>query len=80
MEIGKPLPSWYLAPIFGESIPKPDDFKGKPLLILFFYLGCPGCVGRAIPFANRVVVFLSPFSSNFGKDTFESLLINCRSG
>jgi len=21
---------------------------------LFFYLGCPGCVGRAIPFANKM--------------------------
>ncbi|HEY0897397.1 MAG TPA: hypothetical protein VGE15_12645, partial [Sphingobacteriaceae bacterium] len=25
-----------------------------PLLILFFYLGCPGCIGRAIPFANQM--------------------------
>ena len=33
-----------------------EDYKGKPLLILFFNLGCPGCKGRALPFANRIVV------------------------
>ena len=54
-EIGKPLPEWSLESIYGEEVPKIADFKGKPLLILFFYLGCTGCKGRAIPFANRVV-------------------------
>lgn len=56
MEIGKPLPDWSLAGIFSDEVPLKDDFIGKPLLILFFYMGCPGCLGRAIPFANRVVV------------------------
>ncbi len=55
MEIGSPLPNWYLEPVFGEKIPAKEDFEGKPLLILIFSLGCPGCLGRAIPFANRVV-------------------------
>ena len=54
-EIGKPLPEWSLETIFGDEVLTVADFKGKPLLILFFYLGCPGCKGRAIPFANRVV-------------------------
>jgi len=49
------LPAWSLLPIGDELIPKIEDFYGKPLLILFFYLGCPGCKGRAIPFANRIV-------------------------
>ena len=38
-----------------EILPKIDNFLGKPLLILFFSLGCPGCMGRAVPYANRVV-------------------------
>ena len=53
--IGKRLPEWSLQTIFGDEVPILDDLKGKPLLILFFYLGCPGCKGRAIPFANRLV-------------------------
>lgn len=56
MEIGKPLPHWSLAGIFNDRVPSKDEFKGKPLLILFFHLGCPGCLGRAIPYANSVVV------------------------
>jgi peroxiredoxin len=46
---------WHLESLNDEEVPKPTDFKGKPLLILFFYLGCPGCTGRAIPFANKMV-------------------------
>lgn len=45
---------WHLESIGQEDLPHYDSFKGKPLLILFFYLGCPGCVGRAIPFANKM--------------------------
>lgn len=45
---------WYLESIDGRIVPDYDAFKGKPLLILFFYLGCPGCIGRAIPFANKM--------------------------
>ncbi|MEM9142379.1 MAG: TlpA disulfide reductase family protein [Bacteroidota bacterium] len=55
MELNQPLPNWDLLPIFGESVPDPDEFKGKPLLLLFFNLGCPGCKGRALPYANRMV-------------------------
>lgn len=55
IELGRPLPEWSLEPIFGEAAPKVEAYKGKPLLILFFSLGCPGCVGRAVPFANRMV-------------------------
>lgn len=54
-EVGKYLPEWSLETIFGDNTPILSDYKGKPLLILFFYLGCPGCKGRAIPYANRIV-------------------------
>ncbi len=55
VEIGKELPKWSLETIFGEDVPSPDSYKGKPLLILIFSLGCPGCLGRAVPYANRMV-------------------------
>lgn len=55
ISIGKPFPDWFLENIFAEDIPAKNDYLGKPLIILFFNLGCPGCVGRAIPYANRVV-------------------------
>jgi len=56
IKIGEPLPEWSIENIFDEKIPSVKDFTGKPLLILIFSLGCPGCLGRAIPFANRLVV------------------------
>lgn len=56
IEIEQALPNWELETIFGDKVPTVEDFKGKPLLILFFNLGCPGCKGRALPYANRIVV------------------------
>lgn len=52
--INKPAAPWFIESIDGTNVPLPNDFIGKPLLILFYYLGCPGCIGRAIPFANRM--------------------------
>lgn len=56
IELNKPIPNWNLESIFGDTVPNIEDYRGKPLLILFFSLGCPGCKGRALPYANRVVV------------------------
>lgn len=53
--INQPLPPWSIETIFGNPTPMNSDFLGKPTLILIFSLGCPGCLGRAIPFANRMV-------------------------
>ncbi|MDY8136232.1 TlpA disulfide reductase family protein [Aquimarina sp. 2201CG5-10] len=53
--LGQPLPDWWLEKIFDNEVPMKNEFIGKPLLILFFSLGCPGCLGRAIPYANRIV-------------------------
>ncbi|MCB0485434.1 MAG: TlpA disulfide reductase family protein [Flavobacteriaceae bacterium] len=55
MELNNTIPEWQLETIFGDTVPMLKQFKGKPLLILFFSLGCPGCKGRALPYANRVV-------------------------
>lgn len=52
---GTALPEWQLETIFGDDVPTVASFQGKPLLIMFFSLGCPGCLGRAIPYANRIV-------------------------
>jgi len=56
IDLGKQLSDWSIESIFDEdTLPVVGDYLGKPLLILFFSLGCPGCLGRAIPYANRVV-------------------------
>lgn len=55
VEIGKPLPEWQIETIFGDEVPTVQSFRGKPLLILIYNLGCPGCLGRALPYANRIV-------------------------
>lgn len=50
------LPPWHVSSIAGGDVPDLAVFAGRPLLILLFALGGPGCRWRAIPFANRVVV------------------------
>ena len=55
VSLDQPLPDWSLEKIFEKEVPEKGCFLGKPLLILFFSLGCPGCLGRAIPYANRIV-------------------------
>jgi len=55
LQLHKTLPDWKLEKIFEQEPPIKEAFLEKPLLILFFDLGCPGCLGRAIPFANRMV-------------------------
>ncbi|MBD8488722.1 peptide-methionine (R)-S-oxide reductase MsrB [Echinicola sp. CAU 1574] len=55
LTLGEKLPEWHLESIFGDAVPSPKDYIGQPLVVLFFSLNCPGCKGRAIPFANRLV-------------------------
>ena len=55
-EIGRPLPPWHLVGPDGAEVPEAAAFAGRPLLLLFFSLHCPGSTARAVPFANRVVV------------------------
>ena len=55
LEIGAPLPPWSLETILGDDLPELSAYLGKPLVLLFFSLGCPGCLGRAIPYGNRLV-------------------------
>ncbi|WP_421797497.1 TlpA family protein disulfide reductase [Haliscomenobacter sp.] len=77
LRVGSPLPDWSLEKIFEEEPPQKEAFLGKPLLILFFSLGCPGCLGRAIPYANRIVYELGDQIQVLGIHTnFESLDIS----
>ena len=77
LRVGAPLPDWSLEKIFEEEPPQKEAFLGKPLLILFFSLGCPGCLGRAIPYANRMVFELGDQIQVLGIHTnFESLDIS----
>jgi thiol-disulfide isomerase/thioredoxin len=77
LRVGSPLPDWSLEKIFEEAPPQKEVFLGKPLLILFFSLGCPGCLGRAIPYANRIVYELGDQIQVLGIHTnFESLDIS----
>ncbi len=55
LKIGDYAPPWEIESIFGDDVPDIAHFRGSPLMILFFNLGCPGCMGRAIPYANRIV-------------------------
>ena len=56
VSLGKELPNWSIEGVFDDSVPEVQDFRGTPLLILFFNLSCPGCLGRAIPYANGLIV------------------------
>ena len=44
-------PSWKIESINDSKIPEFADFSCKPLLMLFFNIGCPACLGRAVPYA-----------------------------
>ena len=50
---GQALPNWEIRTLNNQTAPELDKFKGSPLLILFFNLGCLGCRGRAIPYSLR---------------------------
>ena len=54
-KLGQVIPELELESIFTDVAPRRMSLKGKPGVILFFNLGCPGCIARAIPFANRLV-------------------------
>ena len=56
VSLGAKIPNWSLESIFGDPVPDVDEFQGATLLILFLNLSCPACLGRAIPYANGLIV------------------------
>ncbi len=87
MELEKKINEWSILPITGNIKINPvDHYLGKPLVILFFNLGCPGCKGRAIPFANwlnieyKNKINVVGIHTNFeGVDFSDQQLIDCKS-
>ncbi len=55
LEIGETLPDWQVQTADGQQVTR-EQFFGQPLLILFYHLGCLGCIGRALPFARKLAV------------------------
>ncbi len=49
--IGEPAPPWRVTTLSGEATPDLDTLFGQPVLLLFFNVGCPGCMGPALPFS-----------------------------
>jgi len=52
--IGQAAPRWHLRALDEAPPAHPIDLKGRPLLLLFFSVGCPGCKSRAIPLSLNV--------------------------
>lgn len=46
-------PTWKIESLEDSPTPKLVDFSGKTLLLLFFNIGCPTCLGRAVPYAIK---------------------------
>jgi peroxiredoxin len=50
------LPVWQASDLEGHPAPALSDFGGRPLLLLIFSIGCPGCKARALPFASELAL------------------------
>jgi thiol-disulfide isomerase/thioredoxin len=48
------IPEWKIESLTGEAVPRLEEFRGRPVLVLFYATGCPGCKARALPYANTV--------------------------
>ncbi|MEL7534112.1 MAG: TlpA disulfide reductase family protein [Bacteroidota bacterium] len=47
-------PAWALKDINGSPVPGLESFEGKPIMLLFWNIGCPNCKSRALPFAKQL--------------------------
>ncbi len=47
---GQPAPAWSIQGTLIDGPAGPEAYRGRPLLLLFFNIGCAGCTGRAIPY------------------------------
>ena len=48
------LPDWHIETTDGSPAPKLVQYRGKNLLILFYSMGCHGCLSRAVPFSLQL--------------------------
>ncbi|MEL6671684.1 MAG: redoxin domain-containing protein [Bacteroidota bacterium] len=49
------LPDWEVTTLDGSPAPSLHDFRGKVVLLLIFSRGCPGCMGRAVPYSKSLL-------------------------
>ncbi len=47
-------PDLNIEPISNSRTPKLTNYRGYPLLMLFFNIGFPACLGRAVPYALKL--------------------------
>ncbi len=46
-------PAWEVSALTPDAAESLAAYQGKPLLLLFWNIGCAGCTGRAIPATKR---------------------------
>lgn len=80
------IKNWHIESLDQSVVRDVFSYAGKPLVILFFNLGCPGCKGRAIPYANwlnlefKDQINVVGIHTNFeGVDFSDQELIDCKS-
>lgn len=54
LQTGDQLPEWQLTTLHGEPAPALSSLRGRPILLLFWGLGCPGCKTRALPVTRQM--------------------------
>ena len=47
-------PTWEIESLDDSKVPVLGDYAGRSLLMLFFNIGCPSCLGRAVPNALKL--------------------------
>lgn len=52
--VAGPAPAWQVTTLDGAPGPAVNDYAGQHVLVLFFNVGCLGCVSRGLPFAQQI--------------------------
>ncbi len=47
-------PEWQVSSLDGQNRPSLASYRGKHTLLLFFNLGCHGCMSRGLPLADDI--------------------------
>lgn len=72
---GDALTEWWLKPLDRQQPPQLIDLQGQYVLLLFYNLGCAGCMGRGLPLAQRIQDLYTELRvilihSDFGRHTY----------
>ncbi len=68
---------WRVTHLDGSAAPQLADLQGKPTLLLFFSLGCLGCLSRGVPLAQQFAINYPELNvigvhSNFGNNPYSA--------